>query len=231
MTKYTKEDIVQAVKNSDSLSDVLRNLGLRVAGSNLRTLKIKIKQYDIDISNFTYQKNVIKNFVDRRRVPIEVYLSNQKSIGSYVLKNKLIKQGFFQKQCSYCHLTTWLGRDIPLELHHMDGNHNNNTLENLTILCPNCHAMTEKDNIRKQTKIVETYCSCGKKICQKSTKCRSCSVLGTKQKITYPHYTTLEKMISNSTMTQIARELGISFNTLKKHMKNHKPKLAVSESD
>ena len=44
--------------------------------------------------------------------------------------------------CSRCNLTEWLGQLIPLELEHIDGDNSNNSLENLCLLCPNCHALT-----------------------------------------------------------------------------------------
>jgi len=46
-------------------------------------------------------------------------------------------------QCSMCKGKTWLGNKIPLDLDHIDGNAGNNKLENLRLLCPNCHATTD----------------------------------------------------------------------------------------
>lgn len=48
----------------------------------------------------------------------------------------------FGHKCSSCENTHWLGVKIPIELDHIDGNHKNNNLENLRLLCPNCHAIT-----------------------------------------------------------------------------------------
>ena len=60
----------------------------------------------------------------------------------FKLKNMLLRDGVFQPVCSSCNSAEWLGKPIPLELEHIDGNCRNNTLENLTLLCPNCHAFT-----------------------------------------------------------------------------------------
>ena len=62
-------------------------------------------------------------------------------VKSHILKQKLIRDGLKEKKCEICGMTHWLEQEIPLELHHKDGNHFNNSLENLQILCPNCHAL------------------------------------------------------------------------------------------
>lgn len=61
-------------------------------------------------------------------------------VKSHVLKEKLIRDGIKLHQCEKCGLTEWNGKPIPLELHHKDGDHYNNEMSNLEILCPNCHA-------------------------------------------------------------------------------------------
>ncbi len=55
----------------------------------------------------------------------------------------MLNEGYKEHKCESCGLTTWLDKPIPLELHHIDGNRNNNTLENFQLLCPNCHAFTD----------------------------------------------------------------------------------------
>lgn len=69
---------------------------------------------------------------------------------SYKLKNRLIKEGYKKEFCEECLLSEWQGQKIPLELHHKDGNKNNNNLDNLQLLCPNCHSLT--DNFRGKNK-------------------------------------------------------------------------------
>ena len=80
---------------------------------------------------------------------IQDYLSNKVFIQLYKLKLKLIKFGIKDEMCESCGLTTWLNVKCPLELHHVDGNPRNNNLENLQLLCPNCHALSENYRVRK----------------------------------------------------------------------------------
>ena len=74
--------------------------------------------------------------------PIEEYLKNKAQISTYHLKNRLIEEGIVQRKCYNCGLTKWRDQPIPIELEHIDGNNKNNALSNLTLLCPNCHALT-----------------------------------------------------------------------------------------
>ena len=59
------------------------------------------------------------------------------------LAKKLLKEGIKKHMCECCLNTTWNGLPIPLEVHHKDGDNTNNKLENLQLLCPNCHALTD----------------------------------------------------------------------------------------
>ena len=71
------------------------------------------------------------------------YLKNSKDIQSNKVRIRLLEEGYKEHKCENCGLTEWLGNPIPLELHHKDGNRNNNTIENFVLLCPNCHAFTD----------------------------------------------------------------------------------------
>lgn len=69
------------------------------------------------------------------------YLNSEKPITSHKLKLKLFRDSVKEKRCEVCNKAEWLGQEIPLELHHVDGDRFNNSLENLQVLCPNCHAI------------------------------------------------------------------------------------------
>ena len=59
------------------------------------------------------------------------------------LKKYLLQERILEAKCNKCNNTTWLDNVIPLELNHINSNRKDNRIENLELLCPNCHALTE----------------------------------------------------------------------------------------
>ena len=139
--KYTHENVVQAVSNSDSIRQVLSKLELKQAGGNYKSIKNLIEKLQLDISHFK-GRGWNKNRIFGPKRPLDDYLSNKYPIISHRLRKRLIVENVFQHECHSCHNTKWMGEIIPLELDHIDGNHENNNLHNLKLLCPNCHALT-----------------------------------------------------------------------------------------
>lgn len=120
---------------------------------NYQTIKNKIKEFDIDISHFTGQAwNQGKRYRQiNKPKPLEEILKENSPYQSYKLKERLLKNGLKEYKCECCNNTEWLGKPIKLELHHINGNHNDNRLENLQLLCPNCHSFT--DTYRSKNKV------------------------------------------------------------------------------
>lgn len=139
--KYTEKQLREAVKTSTSIAQALKKLDVIPAGGNYAVIKKYIKELNLNTSHFKGQGwSKGKKFQPKR--PIEDYLSNKQSIQSDSLKKRLLKEGYFEHKCYKCDNDTWNGESIPIELEHIDGNNKNNNLDNLTILCPNCHAQT-----------------------------------------------------------------------------------------
>jgi Zn finger protein HypA/HybF involved in hydrogenase expression len=139
---YTKEIIESAIMSSMCWADVCRKLGVKPMTGSQTHIKKRASDFKINYSHFTGRgHNKGKTF--EKKDALE-YCFNGSTINSHRLKEKLIRDGYKEKRCEKCNNETWLGQEISLELHHVDGNHFNNEFKNLKIFCPNCHAIEDK---------------------------------------------------------------------------------------
>ncbi len=139
--KYSDTKFIEAIRRSTSYRQALAFLGLKPAGGNYTALKRRITQLGLNTSHMTGQ-GWNRGLVRSPKLPLSDYLNNKRSIQSHKLKLRLLREGLFEHKCYHCEATTWLGQPIPLELEHRNGNPQDNSLDNLTLLCPNCHALT-----------------------------------------------------------------------------------------
>lgn len=114
------------------------------------TLNTYLKQMNITYAGQQAKKGQYKGTL--AYTSIEDYLAKCTCIKSHDYKNKLIKFGAKEAKCECCGNSLWNNQPIPLELHHIDGNHYNNELTNVQILCPNCHAQTDTNSGKNTAK-------------------------------------------------------------------------------
>ena len=79
----------------------------------------------------------------KSKMTLEDYLENSEDIQTNKVRKKILEEGLKPHRCECCGLEQWMGKPIPLELHHKDGDRHHNELENYELLCPNCHAFTD----------------------------------------------------------------------------------------
>lgn len=144
MKQYNKEEVEKIVKENLSIAECLRKMNKRPAGGNYRWFDSLIKKYNIDITHFTGKGwSFGKKLNYNRGLPLDsILVKNSLVVNSNHLKKRLLKEGVKTHQCEICKNTSWNNLPIPIELEHCNGDNSDNRIENLKILCPNCHAQT-----------------------------------------------------------------------------------------
>lgn len=134
--QLSEEEFAQLVKESKSFYELAERIGYsKTGGGTNKALKEAVKERNLDTSHFTgqgwnkdnYNYSLFKDGYSKKN-------------GKTTLQAIINLRG---RKCEQCQNTEWLGNPINLEIHHLDGNHQNNDLSNLQLLCPNCHSYTE----------------------------------------------------------------------------------------
>ena len=135
-----RDDIIE--RKNEILEKINKNEPKTTICKMLKCKPETLERY-LKIMGIEYQGNQGlkgKKVSNKRKNTLE-YLKNE-FISTPRLRRKLIQDGIKEHKCEMCGIENWLGKDIKLELHHIDGNRFNNNLSNLQILCPNCHSLT-----------------------------------------------------------------------------------------
>lgn len=144
MKEFFDRDTVQkALKLSRSCSDALLHLGIPVNKNNTRRIYYYIRKWGLDTTSLSKNRFEQGHSAYNVMALEKILVENSPYKGSNTpLKKRLIRAGIFEYKCYSCNRKEWLGEEIPLQLEHKNGDNMDLTIVNLTLLCPNCHALT-----------------------------------------------------------------------------------------
>ena len=132
-------EFIELVNKCSCISDVLKELGYSTNGNSWGTQIVKERMEKLNI--FFIKQNHYKQ--DNKALPLEKILIKDSEYNRTKLKTRLVKEGLKEYKCECCGISEWNGKPLTLQLHHINGIHNDNRLSNLQLLCPNCHSQTE----------------------------------------------------------------------------------------
>lgn len=135
----------EVVTTKETMTEILQFFGLKNHGSNYSTLENRIREEGIDVDHIKKaQKERRKgNLRTNKLEDDEVFVVNSE-YSRFHLKNRIIKDRLLDYVCVSCGNTgEWNGRPLVLTLDHINGINDDNRLENLRFLCPNCHSQTD----------------------------------------------------------------------------------------
>lgn len=170
LSQHTYREIVESTGCSKAtISYHAKKLGLERKSPNSTTHDWKSisKMYDegktknecqivFGFSNGSWDAAVKRGDVNVRPRALsleEILVENRPQTGRGTLKRKLIKNGIFKDECSECGISTWMGKKLSLQLDHINGQPKDNRLENIRLLCPNCHSLTSTYSGKNNKKI------------------------------------------------------------------------------
>jgi hypothetical protein len=154
--KHDSVSFKSIVASSQTLAEIIRKLGMKASG-NYKTLKRRLEKENIDISHIKLGLNTNKGrkLQPTNIIPLkDIFCMDSKYYGGgRGLKNHVFKEKLLENKCNICALgPEWQGKPISLQIDHINGIHNDNRIENLRILCPNCHSQTDTFSGKNQKK-------------------------------------------------------------------------------
>ena len=137
-------EFIELVNKCSNISDVLRELGYSTNGNSWGYQIVKERMEKLNL--FFTKRNPM--YQDNTALPLEKILIKDSEYNRTKLKTRLVKEGLKEYKCECCGISEWNGKRLTLQLHHINGIHNDNRLSNLQLLCPNCHSQTENFGTR-----------------------------------------------------------------------------------
>jgi 5-methylcytosine-specific restriction endonuclease McrA len=219
-TSISDEKFTALVAESDTIAAVLRYFGMDSRGGNNKTVRARIKHLKIDDSHIARGCTSNRGRTFRpRALPLDQVLVKNSTYNRLSLKTRIISEGIVEYKCSECSLgDLWRDKKIVLVLDHINGINNDNRVENLRFLCPNCNSQTPTFAGRNRPDHMRAKISrcplCDKKKIKSSKVCYRC--VTRPHKVPHPSTAQLQEDMAAMNWSAMGRKYGVSDNAVRK---------------
>lgn len=156
--ELTDEQFVELIKNSSNIAEVLFKLGYTVKGNSWGYSQVKRRMLDLNVDKKDFKgKSALLTGITQKEISSDKLLKENCKHTRTVLRRCIIKNKLLPYRCAICGISKWNEKTLSLELDHINGINNDNRLENLRFLCPNCHSQTCTYGSRNQQKNESRY--------------------------------------------------------------------------
>jgi len=220
LMSYTIDELIEIVKNSKTYNDVYKATNCLRSRARKREVLNGIENNNIDASHLVTRLPTTRPYKNYSFE--EILIKDGPYRGTSAdMKRRLFAAGMLKNECYICHITDWLGNPLSLQLDHINGRHTDNRLENLRILCPNCHAQTPTfagKNSRLGRNPPTNCPKCKGKKHRQSETCLNCS-RELNQKIAWPANEELFTLVKELGLCKTASKFNTTAPVLKKRLK------------
>lgn len=222
----SKAELERIVAESTSIAQVLDTLGYSKCSTAYTAFHKTCEVLGIKYSHFSLGLSANRGKSSTTKLTLNDLLGRLTVGGKGAPKRQLIEHGLLVAKCygDGCTITDmWLGKSITLQVDHINGINSDNRIENLRLLCPNCHSQTSTFSGRNSKKPQTLCADCKSPVTRNSTRCSPCSGkrVNSKRRKVIVSKDRLATLLTNHTYTDIGTMFGVSDTAIRKLAKKY----------